>query len=165
MNGSKRLGLVDVLWGLDVIAGRASYGGSDFILAGPLNLWFKGMTSRVQPYLILVASDAGAGRLSEVLSIGSEPVAWEEWWNGVEGRRFRGRLRGLEIALLADPILSIGGEKIRFKAKEMSRRSSFIVLGKSIIRLAPLEFEVALWKGLGGMAGWRVEGLGGVASP
>ena len=158
-------GLVDILWGLDVIAGRASYGGSDFILAGPLNLWFKGLISRVQPYLVLIASNGGAGRLSEVLSIGSQPVAWENWWSSVEGRMFRGRLRGLEIALLADPILSIGGEKIRFKAIEMSRRSSFVVLGKSVVRLAPLEFEVALWKSLGGRASWRVEGLGGVVSP
>ena len=107
----------------------------------------------------------GAERLREVLSIGAEMVAWEDWWQGVEGKIFRGRLRGLEIALLADPVLIVGGEKVRFKAKEMSRRSSFVVLGKSVVRLAPLDFEVALWESLGGRTSWRAEGLGRVASP
>jgi hypothetical protein len=157
--------LVDILWALELVASRAAYGGSDFILAGPLNLWFRRVLRRPQPYLVLVASEEGAPRLEEVLRIGAEEVLWEEWWEGVGGRRFRLRLRGMEIAGLADPVLRVGGEPVRFRARDLSRETGFVVLGSRVVRLAPLGFEAALWESLGGRAAWRVEGLGGAANP
>ncbi len=162
-------GPVEVLWGLNLIAMRALYGGSDFVLAGPMNLWLRGLYKEAKPYLILVSSNVSAGRLSEVLGIGATSVEWEDWWMRVEGRVMRARLRNMDVAVLADPSFTVRGRKIKYRAEDLARRSSIVMLGESFIRLAPLDFEEALWEGLGGRAVWSLEealrgGLGGAAS-
>ena len=157
--------LVDILLNLEVIAQRAAYGGSDFILAGPVNLWFRRVIVKPAPYFILVTSRRSASSLKRVLSIGASHVEWEYWWKDVGGKIFRLKFRGCDIVGLADPTLKLGGKSHSFEAGSLSRNAGFAVLGSTIVRLAPISFEVALWEGLGGQAFWRVEGRGEVAKP
>ncbi|BAN90931.1 hypothetical protein [Aeropyrum camini] len=156
--------LVDSLWHLDVISSRIQKSGSDFILSGPMNLWLQGFKVRPRPYFIVVTSREYSGRVVEVLSIGARRVGWEEWWSGVRrGLEARLNLRGAEIAVVADPELALGGGVVGFKASELARESSMLIIGGVVVRLAPLHFEASLWEALGGRAPWRVEGLGGIA--
>ena len=55
-------GLVEVLWGLDLLLGRAQAVGAEFLLSGPVNLWLRGLYRGVpEPrYVLLTSRDYGA---------------------------------------------------------------------------------------------------------
>ncbi len=160
-------GLVDLLWFLDLLAGRAEAAGRDFILAGPLNQWLRGLRGEPpQPYLILVASREGAPELRRALGIGAREEEWEPAWlkaveSGLEARLV---LRGYHVALLSDPVLRLpGGGSRGYRARDMAREAGHVVLGRRVIRLAPLAFEAELGEALGEAPWRRVGGLGGPA--
>ncbi len=139
------MGLVDVLHGLDLIAGRARAAGADFILSGPLNMWFRGISPPPRtPLYILVTSTASSGTLVDAVSIGARRLDWPPSWSRVGGRTFNGDLRGLRVAVLTDPWMEVDGVRKTFKAAEMARISSHVLIGNDIVRLAPLEFEYTL---------------------
>ncbi|BAA81342.1 hypothetical protein APE_2330 [Aeropyrum pernix K1] len=156
--------LVDALWHLNVISSRIQRSGSDFILSGPMNLWLQGFKVRPKPYFVVVTSREYSGRIVEVLSIGARRRGWEEWWNGVKrGLEARLNLRGAEIAVVADPEMAVGEAIVGYRASDLARESSMLIVGGMVVRLAPLHFEASLYEALGGKAPWRVEGLGGIA--
>jgi hypothetical protein len=139
------------------------YRGADFILAGPVSLWLQGHKVNPKPYLVLVSSRESSRCLEEAISIGSEKVEWEPFWAKVDGRVFRLRLRGIDIAGLADPVLLHPSGPVSFKARDMAKHASVVGLGKSYLRLAPLEFEFYLWDVVGVGAEWLVSGPGRAA--
>ncbi len=159
--------LVDLLWFLDLVAGRAEAAGSDFILAGPVNQWFRGIKRTIpHPYLILVASREGVPALRRALEIGAATLEWEpEWVEGVEeGLEARLLLRGYDIALLSDPLLRLpGGAKKLYIAREMARDAGHVVIDKRVVRLAPLSFEADLGEALGAAPWHRGNEHGGLA--
>ncbi|MCE4598675.1 MAG: hypothetical protein F7C81_00555 [Desulfurococcales archaeon] len=144
------MGLVNVLLGLDLIAGRATAIGADFLLSGPLNLWFRGLTPNPKPFFVLVTSFKSADRLVDALSIGATSLAWPESWGNIRGRRVRLNLRGYVIAILVDPEIETNNGITRFVASDMARRAGHVVIGDYIIRLAPLDFEYVLRNAVGG---------------
>ncbi len=159
-------GLVDLLWFLDLLAGRAEAVGRDFILAGSLNLWLRGLSGEPpQPYLILVASREGAPELRRALWIGAREEEWEPaWLKAVEaGLEARLVLRGYHVALLSDPVLRLPRGSKGYRAREMAREAGHVVLGRRVIRLAPLAFEAELGEALGEAPWLQGGGRGGRA--
>lgn len=160
-------GIVDLLWFLDLLLSRSEAAGGDFLLAGPISGWLRGNRSAVpEPYFILVASQRGSGPLAEALSIGAEPLEWEEEWRrGVaSGLVARLRLRGYDVALLGDPVLRLPGEGLRgYKASELARGAAHAILGSRVVRLAPPGFEADLGEALGELPWSRAGRRGGQA--
>ncbi|MEB3816859.1 MAG: hypothetical protein LRS46_02840 [Desulfurococcales archaeon] len=139
------MGLVDILWGLDLLAGRAEAVGADFILAGPVSLWLKGITPPPKtPRFILITSKFSVENLLRALSYGSRLLEWGPEWADIGGRAARLSLRGLLVEVLVDPII----DGIAYEASRLARESSFIVLGNHILRLAPIWFELKLSEAL-----------------
>ncbi|MEB3861232.1 MAG: hypothetical protein GSR84_03320 [Desulfurococcales archaeon] len=152
------MGIVDLLHGLDLIAGRASAAGADFILAGPLNLWFRGVSPPpLRPLYILVTSPEYSGPLRSAISIGAREAPWDSRWERVSGRLYRATLRGMDIVILADPSIDTGEGVARFRARDMARHASHAVVGRHVVRLAPLHFEYTLRGALGGYGGEELE--------
>ena len=150
------MGVVDALVGLDLIVGRARAVGAEFILAGPLNLWFRGLSPPPRkPSYILVTSADYTSILVSALSIGAKEIPWPEWWNNVEGRSFNAYLRDYHVTVLTDPIIKNDISESRFYARDLARNSMHIVLGNNIVRLAPLYFEYTLKQVIGGA--WKME--------
>jgi len=148
------VGLVDILHGLDLIAGRARAVGADYLLSGPLNLWFRGhIPPPDTPIYILVTSTISSRLLTEALSIGAVKLEWDAAWSNVGGRIFHGELRGLDIYVLADPWIMVDGRIISFNASDMAKRAEHVLLSRNIVRLAPLDFEYSLRDALGGSYG------------
>ncbi len=145
------MGLVNVLLGLELVASRAAARGADFLLSGPLNLWFRGLASIPRPFFILVTSARSVDALVNALSIGAHNLEWPESWNNVKGRRARLNIRGYEVAVLVDPEISTIDGITRFRASDMARRASHVIVGNYIVRLAPLDFEFALRNAVGGV--------------
>lgn len=160
-------GIVDLLWFLDLLLSRAEAARSDFLLAGPISHWLRVSSNAMpEPYFILVASQRGSEPLAEALSIGAELLEWEdEWRRGVaSGLVARLRLRGYDVALLGDPVLRLPGEGLRsYKASELARAASHVILGRRVVRLVPLGFEADLGEALGEPPWSRVNRPGGQA--
>ncbi|MCE4602140.1 MAG: hypothetical protein F7C08_00875 [Desulfurococcales archaeon] len=152
------MGIVDLLHGLDLIAGRASAVGADFILAGPLNLWLRGVSPPPsRPLYILVTSHESSGPLRSAISIGAKEAPWGYKWSRISGRLYRATLRGMDVAILADPSIDTGSGVARFRARDMARQADHAVVGRHIVRLAPLHFEYTLKGALGGYGGAELE--------
>ena len=131
------MGPVELLWGLDLILGRAAAVGADFVLAGPVNLWLRGLTPPPEePRFVLVTSEDHAENLVKALSVGAR----EEPGGELPGLATRLRLRGLLIEILVDPPLTSG----RVSASELARDADIAVIGKYPLRLAPTWFDLAL---------------------
>lgn len=159
-------GIVDILWFLDLLAGRAEAAGSDFLLAGPVSQWLRGLRGAgAAPYFILVASREGAPVLRRALSIGAIEAPWEpEWVKGVEsGLEARLVLRGYQVVLLSDPVLRLPGGLKGYRASDMAREAGHVVIDRRVLRLVPLSFEAELGEALGGAPWLRGRGLGGRA--
>jgi len=159
-------GLVDLLWFLDLLAGRAEAAGSDFLLAGPVSQWLRGLGAPPRkPYIILVASREGAQSLRRALGIGASEAPWEPEWLKAVGRGLEARLvlRGYDVALLSDPVLRLPEGEREYRAREMAREAGHVVLDRRVIRLAPLAFDAELGEALGDAPWLRVGGRGGRA--
>ena len=139
------MGIVDALLGLDLILGRARAVGAEFILAGPLNLWFRGISPPPRdPFYVLITSSDYTGILISALSIGAKEIPWPESWDNVDGKSFNARLRNYHVTVLTDPIIRNEDKVTRFYAKDLARESMHVILGNNIVRLAPLYFEYTL---------------------
>jgi len=55
----KELGIVDALKGIELVSCRAKAVYADFILAGPLNLWFKKLVTNPEPKYIIINKENG----------------------------------------------------------------------------------------------------------
>ena len=139
------MGPVDLLWGLNLLLGRAAAVGAEFILAGPVSLWLKGAAPPPrEARFILVTSRDHLPRLLEALEVGAERLGWSDEWAGVEGRAARLLLRGMIVEVLVDP--KIGGRSV--SASRLAEESEILLLGSYPARLAPMWFEVLLSEAL-----------------
>ena len=137
----------EVLKGLELLAGRASSIYADFILAGPVNLWFKGLPGKLEPRYILVTSEASGPGLEKALCINAHKLEWGEEWGGITGKLVRCRIyNSYTVEALVNP--SLCGEK--YEAKRLARDSGIVMIGNYMVRLAPLYFEAALGEALHG---------------
>ncbi len=143
-------GLVDALWGLDLVTGRMYSVGVDFVLAGPVSLYLQGhSTARdVEPlYLLLISGDPGnvraARRAAEPLS---SPAPWPLEYSAVaRGRVVSVEIRGgLRIAVAADPVVRAGGREERLVVSEIARGAPVAIVDGKPVRLAPIGVELAL---------------------
>ncbi len=137
-----------VLRGLELLAGRASSVYADFILAGPVNLWFKGLPSgKLEPRYILVTSETSGPILEKALCINAHKLKWGEQWSGITGKLVRCRIyNSYTVEALVNPDLC--GEK--YEATKLARDSGIAMIGNYMVRLAPLYFEAALGEALHG---------------
>ncbi len=137
----------EVLKGLELVAGRASSVYADFILAGPVNLWFKGLPGKLEPRYILVTSEASGPVLEKALCVNARKLEWGAQWDGVTGKLVRCRIyNSYTVEALVNPGLC--GEK--YEAKRLARDSGIAMVGEYMVRLAPLYFEAALGDALHG---------------
>ena len=139
--------LVEVLWGLDLLLGRAHAVGAEFLLSGPVNLWLRGLYRGAPEarYVLLTSSDYREPLL-RALSVGAveeEPPADLE--RVVEGLAFHARLRGLQVTLLVDPLVESPAGRVRVSVAHEARRAAHALVGGRIVRLAPLGVEALLW--------------------
>ncbi len=138
--------LVEALKGVEIIASRASAAGADYLLAGPLNLWFHGITENVDSLLYMLVTSSKSGEvLDKAVSVNAERVEWPESWGNVGGKRGLYLLYGrYKIGVLVDPSL-YDGEDIKFYPTSMlARLSSVVLVSGLLVRLAPLSFEAEL---------------------
>ncbi|MEB2836686.1 MAG: hypothetical protein GSR80_000636 [Desulfurococcales archaeon] len=139
------MGPVDLLWGLNLLLGRAAAVGADFILAGPVSLWLKGATPPPrEARFILVTSRDHMPHLLKALEVGAEKLDWGGEWASVEGKAARLLLRGMIVEILVDP--KIGGRSV--SASRLARESEILLVGGYPARLAPMWFEVLLSEAL-----------------
>ncbi|MEB3851779.1 MAG: hypothetical protein LRS49_04260 [Desulfurococcales archaeon] len=138
------MGPVDLLWTLDLLLGRAAAVGADFILAGPVNLWLRGVAPPPrEPRFILVTSREYGRRLIAALRVGATHV--EEPPQGAPSwLTARIRLRGALVEVVEDPII----EGKRATAASLAREADTALVGKYPLRLAPLWLEAALAEAL-----------------
>jgi hypothetical protein len=141
------VGAVDTLWALDLLLGRAAAVGADFILAGPVSMWLKGLTPppREKRFIIVTSRD-NADLLLRALKVGAHELEWEPQWEGVEGRLVRLELRGMIVEVLVDPVIK--GRIIN--ASSLARDSQVIIIDKYVARLAPTWFDLLLAEALEG---------------
>ena len=143
-------GLVDALWGLDLVAGRMYSVGVDFVLAGPVSLYLQGYTTArdVEPlYLLLItASPENVGAAMRAAEPLSAPAPWPPEYGAVaEGRVASVEIRGgLRLAIAADPVVRAGGREVRLVIADIAREAPVAVVDERPVRLAPISVELAL---------------------
>ena len=139
------MGPVDLLWGLNLLLGRAAAVGADFVLAGPVSLWLKGAAPPPrEARFILVTSRDHLPRLLKALEVGARRLDWGIEWGSIEGRAARLSLRGMIVEVLVDP--KIGDRSV--SASRLAGESEILLLGGYPARLAPMWFEVLLSEAL-----------------
>jgi hypothetical protein len=143
--GGVEVSTLEALKGLELIAGRANSVYADFVLAGPLNMWLKGLPSRLEPRYILVTSEKSAPSLERALCVNASRLKWSQQWSRVTGKLVRCSIyNNYIVEALVNPGLC--GEK--YEAMELARDSGLVQVGNYMIRLAPLYFEAALGEAL-----------------
>lgn len=147
-------GIVDALWALDLLAGRMRAVGADFVLAGPVSLWLQGAKGRVEPlFLLLVSSRPHSWLAAEkALSIATMPAPWPREYDSIIGGRIASvRHRdGWRAAAAADPLVEAGSGLVRVRVASEARRAPTVLVGDSIVRLAPPGLELLLRGEAGG---------------
>jgi len=142
------LSLVDALWGLDLLAGRARAVGAEFLLSGPVNLWLRGIhRGPPRARYALLTSPEYEDALVRALSVGSRPEPGPVDMPGVlEGVVFHGSVRGLEVTVLVDPLVESpeGGVERILVARE-ARAAGYAFVWDKLVRLAPLGVEALVW--------------------
>ena len=139
----KEMGIVDALKGIELVSGRAKAVYADFILAGPLNLWFKKLITNPEPRYIIITNRENGEKLKDALCINSKILYWGDEWENITGKLVRCLLYDRYIVeLLVDPML--GDSSSAYRAKSLARASNIVYIGDYLVRLAPLSFEVAL---------------------
>ena len=142
------MGLVDILWGLDLLAGRAEAVGAEFLLSGPVNLWLRGLRGPPgEARFVLLTSRAYGDLLERALSVGSSRLdAPGDLPGVVDGVRFHGQVRGYTVTLLVDPaVRGLDGRIVRVDVSAEARRAAHAIVGGRVVRLAPLGVEMLLW--------------------
>ena len=148
------MGLVEALWMVDLLAGRAVAAQVDFILAGPTASYLSGRRARPGPPLLLVTSREYSSRLVDAVSISSRP-ARPRGVRGLSGLAWSGLLYGWPVAVLEDPQVSLPGLEASFEAREVARRAPVAVVNGRPVRLAPADLEEALEAtGIAGDGAW-----------
>ena len=139
--------LIDALWSLETIAARSQAAQTEFLLAGPLNKWLRGIRVRLtkNPRIVLLTIPEYSSRLSEALKIGSREIDGPHDLNVEDGIILHVNLRGSIITLLEDPVVRIGGSRVKLNVRDYSRSAEIIQLRDYIIRLAPVTVESYLW--------------------
>ncbi|MCE4625372.1 MAG: hypothetical protein F7C35_05865 [Desulfurococcales archaeon] len=141
-------GIVDALWGLDLIAGRLEAVGVDYVLAGPVSMWLQGARGRVEKLYLLLVSNISYNReaVPRALTPLSVEMEWPEEYSAIKaGRLASVEIRGgLRVAAAADPVVSLGGVERRIVVKDLARRAPIAVLGGRTIRLAPIGVDLLL---------------------
>ncbi|MEB3787262.1 MAG: hypothetical protein GSR78_00740 [Desulfurococcales archaeon] len=149
--GRGKRGLVDALNMLELVAARSFYAGADFLLAGPLSRLLKNLKpgGDLGDFIIL-ASPTSSGRLAEALSIRAVEEEWPREWRDAVPRGLYKRLvlEGFTLSILVDPVLRLDDGLVEYSVGELARRSPFVQVSKYIVRLAPLDFELALYEAL-----------------
>ena len=140
-------GLVEVLWGLDLLLGRAQAVGAEFLLSGPVNLWLRGLYRGVpEPRYVLLTSRDYGDLLVRALRVGAveeEPPA--DLGRVLEGLVFHARIRGLQVTLLVDPLVEAPDGPVRVEVSSLARSAGHALVGGRVVRLAPLGVEALLW--------------------
>lgn len=141
------MGIVDTLWLLDLIAGRAEAVRAEFLLSGPVNLWLQGILPLKweKPRIVMVTSKPYENDLAKAITIGSKPEPYPGDLNIERGLILHVSLRGASISLISDPVLLYNNNFIHVKVPDYSRKAKVIIINNKIIRLAPLSLEEMLW--------------------
>jgi hypothetical protein len=130
---------------VDLCQSKSNY--SDFILAGPLNLWFRNIIRNPEPRYIIITSKESGERLKKALCINGNEIKWGNEWKNVKGKLVRCTLYDtFLIEVLVDP--SLGDTLPPYHASDLARMSEFVLVGEYLVRLAPLSFERALQESL-----------------
>ncbi|MCE4613937.1 MAG: hypothetical protein F7B60_00170 [Desulfurococcales archaeon] len=137
------MGIIDTLRGIELISARAKATYSDFILAGPLNLWFKNIIRNPESRYIIITSRGSGERLREYLCVNAKTLTWGNEWRKVRGKLARCSLYNRYlIELLADPALR--DDLPEYHARNLAKISDNILIGNYLVKLAPLSFERTL---------------------
>ncbi|MCE4620604.1 MAG: hypothetical protein F7C33_06230 [Desulfurococcales archaeon] len=144
------MSLVDLLWGLDLIAGRARAVGAEFLLSGPVNQWLQGVRKAVEPRLVLLTSPLYQEDLVRAITIGSEPEDYPGDLRIEDGLVLHVNLRGMSTSIVVDPLVRTGGGLVRVRISEYARIAGHALIEGMIVRLSPPSLERMLWGGQGG---------------
>ncbi len=138
--------LVDVLWGLDLLAGRAQAVGAEFLLSGPVNHWLRRLRGPPPARYVLLTTRYYEEALVKAMSVGFRPLEGPSDMPGlVSGVALHGLVRGLEVTILTDPVVRAGGGEHVIDVEAESRWADTVIVGSRVVRLAPLGVEAALW--------------------
>ena len=154
------MGLVDALWGLSLLAGRARAVGVEFLLSGPLNRWLRGISRGIpRPRYVLLTSHSYSRDLARALRIGSKGLEGPRDLKVVRGLLLHVDLHGYTVTLLEDPIIEGPDGLVEVDVGVEARRADIVLVDNYAIRLAPLSLEAEIW-GLREGVEWE-EGLEG----
>lgn len=136
-------GLVEALWMVDLLAGRAAAAMVDFILAGPVARYLAGSGGGAREPFVLVTSREYSFRLVGAVRLGARPLGGVSY-PGLSGLAWSGVLYGWRVDVLEDPVVEVGGRRLRFAASEVARRAPVAVVNGRPVRLATRDLDEAL---------------------
>ncbi|MCE4609304.1 MAG: hypothetical protein F7C36_02860 [Desulfurococcales archaeon] len=144
------MGLVDVLTGLKLITDRMYAVQVDFVIAGPINLWARGLLKNPRPLYIVMVSDKhdNVERSLKALRIRAAETEWPIEYQHIESNRiFSGVVdNAYRVALVSDPLkLEALGEYT--SVESIARRSKIVLIEDKPLRLAPIWVELNLHEG------------------
>ncbi|MCE4600272.1 MAG: hypothetical protein F7C38_01725 [Desulfurococcales archaeon] len=140
------MGLVDALWGLSLLAGRAWAVGAEFLLSGPLNHWLRGISRGTpQPRYVLLTPHSYSRILAQALRIGGRSIEGPRDLRIVRGLLLHVDLRGYIVTLLEDPIIEGSNGLVEVDVSAEARRADIVLVDNYAIRLAPLSLEAEIW--------------------
>jgi len=144
------MSLVDLLWGLDLIVGRARAVGAEFLLSGPVNQWLQGMRKVAEPRIVLLTSPFYQEDLIRAITIGSEPEDYPGDLRIEDGLVLHVNLRGMSTSIVVDPLVRAGHGLVRVRVSEYARLAGHALIDGMIVRLSPPLLERMIWGGQGG---------------
>ncbi len=144
------MGLVDVLTGLKLVTDRMYAAQVDFVIAGPINLWIRGLLQNPQPLYIVMVSDKhdNVERSLKALRIRAVETEWPVEYQHIESNRiFSGVIDNrYRVALVSDPLkLEAIGEYT--SVENIARNSKMVLIEDKPLRLAPLRVELNIHGG------------------
>ncbi len=138
------MGLVDTLQGLNLIINRLKAARVDFIVGGPINLWFRGIYKQPSPIFSVFVSDREDNKdlAVKALSIRMKKNCWPELFSHIESNRvLSGVIDGKYTVALASEPLKISGNNKEYYISEIAQKSYIVIFDNYPLRLAPLWLE------------------------